>query len=51
MKLKRLSLRRFVSLTDVLVGDLVSRLVRLEYLDLSTHGVTQASAASWGTGD
>lgn len=36
-KLTRLSLRRFTRLTDALLEDLVSSLVRLEQLDLSTY--------------
>lgn len=45
-KLKRLSLRRFLNLTDGLLADIVSQLVRLEYLNLSNPRPTQASATS-----
>lgn len=45
-KLKALSLRRFARLTDGLLEDLVSALVRLERLDLSTPPATQPSATS-----
>ena len=43
LKLRRLGLRRFVNLTDSLVGDIVSNMIRLDYLDLSTYGVMKAS--------
>lgn len=43
-KLTLLSLRRFTRLTDALLEDLVSSLVRLEYLDLSTSFPMQVSA-------
>jgi hypothetical protein len=45
-KLKRLSLRRFTRLTDGLLEDIVSSLVRLEHLDLSRPASIQPSATS-----
>jgi hypothetical protein len=45
-KLRYLSLRRFTRLTDGLLEDIVSALIRLEHLDLSKSGCMQASATS-----
>ncbi len=45
-KLRYLSLRRFTRLTDGLLEDIVSALVRLEYLNLSKDGLMQASATN-----